>query len=170
MPDYKLLTQDNQPTALYELFGTNDELIVYHFMHAEEACFLCSFFVDQLQGAVSHLQPRVSLAVVTEADPDKIKHLVARKNWHNINFVSSIGSGFGEEFGVVFRQEAVRDQTTVYNYNRSWRMGTQAPGISVFKRDRDARKIFHTYSTYSAGLSSGVGCVFSLLDLTPSGM
>src|SRR5882757_5511431 len=47
----------NGKVTLAELFGNNDQLIVYHFMYApgwEEGCVGCSFLSDHIDGANLH--------------------------------------------------------------------------------------------------------------------
>ena len=51
------------------------------------------------------------------------------------------------------------------------RYGDHAPGISVFQRKPTGNggyEIFHTYSTFAAGLAD-FSTVFALLDITPEG-
>jgi predicted dithiol-disulfide oxidoreductase (DUF899 family) len=53
-----------------------------------------------------------------------------------------------------------------YNYGRTFSWGSQAPGLSVFRR-KDGQ-VYKTYATFSAGLAN-VSLVHSLLDLTSTG-
>jgi hypothetical protein len=55
----------------------------------------------------------------------------------------------------------------VYNYGRPKFPSEEAPGASVFYKDKTGG-IFHTYSTYARGLDILLG-TYNLLDLTPKG-
>lgn len=86
----------------------------------------------------------------------------------DITFLSAETNTFNEDLGVSFTQEQVDQKTTVYNYNRTFAYGTQAPGMSVFFKDKDTGKVYLTYSTFAAGLGS-VSLMHDLLDIVPSG-
>ena len=68
--------------------------------------------------------------------------------------------------GVHWSKEQVEKKECVYNYNRKWEWGGNAPGISVFRLENGS--VYHTYSTYAAGLSD-VSVLHAMLDVTPTG-
>jgi predicted dithiol-disulfide oxidoreductase (DUF899 family) len=80
------------PRLLADLFGTNSQLFVYHFMlppGAAEGCPGCSFLADHLEGAVVHLEHHdVSVVMVSRASLDDIRRYQQRMGW-NIRWVSS---------------------------------------------------------------------------------
>ena len=82
----------------------------------------------------------------------------ASKGWDNVPLFSASGSTFGEDLGVSFTAEQQAAKDMPYNFGRQWKWGTQGPGVSVFKKDKGA--IYHTYSTYSAGLGGQVSTHF----------
>jgi len=159
--------ESNAQVPFRKLFGDNNQLIVYHFMFDEsweKACQSCSFFVDGFDAVLPHLKPRASMVAVAHATAGKLKSLAEWKKWSNMPLYSSHNSSFNFDFQVSFAAEQP-DKT--YNFNRTWPYGKHAPGISVFQLREDG-KIYHTYSTFAAGLAE-FQTVFSLLDITPEG-
>jgi predicted dithiol-disulfide oxidoreductase (DUF899 family) len=137
-------------------------------------CSLCSFFIDQYVGALPHLRSKnISFAVAGKGGwQDMTTALKKKEGWTvgsepKFPIVSALNNNFNEAFGVSFPEgssPAERD----YNYGRTWQWGTEAPGLSVFRKDPASNKVHHTYSTFSAGLG-GLSIAHSLIDLTPSG-
>ena len=168
--DYRLDGSDG-PTTLSSLFGESDQLIVYHLMMSDTAkmpCPTCSFFIDGFQGGLDHLLPRSAFAVVAKASYATIQEGCSEKGWESIPMYSAKESLFGEDLGVSFTSEQEAANNKPYNYGRQWAWGPEGPGLSVFKKDSATGAIYHTYSTYAAGLG-GLSLVLSLLDLTPGG-
>jgi predicted dithiol-disulfide oxidoreductase (DUF899 family) len=170
--DYAFIGANGKST-LSALFGEHSQLIVYHMMMgagAKSGCKLCSFFIDQFMGGLPHLKPRATLAVVAKNDFANIKAWISEKkvDWDNNVFYSSSCSTFSEDLQVSFTPEQIANKTCTYNFNRTWNYGSEAPGISVFYKDAETGRIYHTYSTYAAGLGN-LGSVLGLLDLTPFG-
>jgi predicted dithiol-disulfide oxidoreductase (DUF899 family) len=159
--------------GLAELFGDSDQLIVYHLMmgaDAERPCSMCSFFIDQLTSVWPHMGGRAAFAVVAKAPASRLAEVAQAKGWTNV--YSTAGTSFNEEFGVSFTAEQLAStEGAPYNYGRTWKYGSEAPGLSVFKKDPDDGTVYHTYSTFAAGLatSPGLSLVHSLLDVTPTG-
>eukprot|EP00750_Incisomonas_marina_P005007 INCI13558.1.p1 GENE.INCI13558.1~~INCI13558.1.p1 ORF type:complete len:304 (-),score=57.75 INCI13558.1:92-916(-) len=150
-----------------ELFGDKNMLIVYHFMFDDawdRGCSACSFFCDGFNGTLAHLLPRASMCAVAQARPEKLAALAKTKGW-TMPFYSSNNSTFNQDFGVSFSPDTPPEER-VYNFNRTWQHGNHAPGMSVFQLRGD--RIFHTYSTFAAGLAD-FQTVFALLDITPEG-
>ena len=142
-------TTGGAPVPLAALFGEHSQLIIYHLMLGDEdkeACHLCSFFIDQYNGCLVHLQPRTALAVVADAQVPVIKAATAQKGW-NMPLFSAAGGSFGKDFGVS------ELQSNAYNYTGKWPYGPRAPGLSVFKKDEEGN-VFHT-------------CAFCTLNPTP---
>eukprot|EP00039_Didymoeca_costata_P023619 m.7701 g.7701 ORF g.7701 m.7701 type:complete len:235 (+) comp3758_c0_seq1:129-833(+) len=163
------LSGEEGPVKLSQLFreGT-DELFVFHMMMGEgweKPCSLCSCWMDQLNGALPHVLPRMSFAVVSKAPIESFAKAIREKKW-NVTGYSSGDSGFNEEFGVSFDKDQVEQGNAIYNYNRKWSYGTEAPGFSVFKK-KDG-KIYNTYNTYAAGMVP-VSPMHALLDMTVTG-
>ena len=156
--------------SLSDLFGSNSQLVVYHFMFGprwDEGCLGCSFLCDHLDGANLHLAHHdVSLVAVSRAPLDKLRQFKARMGW-KFPWVSSRGCDFNFDFGVSFRPDEISSGTAFYNYVSTNPVMEEMQGLSVFARDENQR-VYHTYSTYARGLDPLLGA-HHLLDLTPKG-
>jgi predicted dithiol-disulfide oxidoreductase (DUF899 family) len=167
--EYTFEGPDGEET-LTDLFDGRSQLIVYHFMfdpEAEwtEACKSCSFWADNFNPVIVHLNARdVSMVAVSRAQPEKIARYRERMGW-SFKWLSSFDSDFNYDFGVSFRPEE-RDRP-VYNF------GTIAPrmpdreGMSVFVKD-DTGAIFRTYSSYARGIDL-FNTAYNYLDAVPLG-
>jgi predicted dithiol-disulfide oxidoreductase (DUF899 family) len=164
---YKFDGPDGTET-LSDLFGDRSQLLIYHFMYGPdwtEGCPSCSFWADNYNGIVVHLQHRdVSLVAVSRAPLDKLEAYKRRIGW-NFKWVSSLGCDFNRDYHVSFTPE--EQKTAVYNYEPVGFGTSEAPGVSVFAKGADGR-IFHTYSCYARGLDTLNGA-YQLLDLVPKG-
>lgn len=156
--------------TLSQLFHGYRQLLVYHFMFGpewEQGCPSCSLWADNFNGLAVHLAQRdIRLVLVSRAP---LAHLVAyreRMGWQ-LEWVSSLGSTFNEDFDVSFGAAALAQGKVYYNYDLRSMGQEEAPGISVFYRD-DAGEIYHTYSSYGRGLDS-LNAAYQLIDRTPLG-
>lgn len=156
--------------TLAELFGGKSQLIVYHLMFGpdwQEACPSCSFLMDHTDGALVHLAQRdVSFAAVSRAPLAKIADFKKRMGW-KFNWVSSYGTDFNYDYHASFTPEQVAKGKVEYNFDLVEFPSAEAPGISVFYKDKDG-SIFHTYSAYARGAESIVN-TYNFLDLVPKG-
>jgi predicted dithiol-disulfide oxidoreductase (DUF899 family) len=160
----------NGRETLAELFAGNRQLIVYHLMFDpdwEEACSRCSFWADNFNGVLVHLNQRdVSLVAISRAPFAKLAAFQKRMGW-SFNWVSSFAGEFNRDYHVSFASEQIVEGEVVYNYRLMKNSMTERPGISVFYKDRDGT-IFHTYSCYARGLDM-LNVAYHYLDLTPKG-
>ena len=156
--------------TLAELFGERSQLIVYHFMFGpgwEEGCKSCSFLADHFDGSVVHLAHRdVTLLVVSHAPLAQIEAFKKRMGWR-FKWVSSYGCDFNFDYHVSFTKDEMAKGKVEYNYQMSTFPSEEAPGASVFYKDRNG-EVFHTYSSYARGLDMLLGA-YHFLDLTPKG-
>jgi predicted dithiol-disulfide oxidoreductase (DUF899 family) len=156
--------------SLADLFEGRSQLIVQHFMLGpgwEQGCKSCSFMADHFNPAVVHLKARdVSFAAISHAPLAEILPFKKRMGW-NINWVSSHGTGFNQDFHVSFTEEEIERGGVPYNYGRMDFPQTEAPGISVFARNA-AGEVFLSYSTFGRGVEV-VMTTYRLLDLVPKG-
>lgn len=164
--DY-LFQAETGKVALSDLFGDSGQLIIYHFMFAEDAregCKSCSFWADNFSATLPHLKARnTAFACVSIAPVEKLMAYRKRMNW-TFPWVSSHGTSFGEDFGVSF--PANGNHPEGYNYSGKPAQG-ELPGLSIFLRRQDGT-IAHSYSTFARGLEP-LNVTYALLDMTPQG-
>ena len=156
--------------SLAEIFDGRSQLIVYHFMFDpeddwDEACKSCSFWADNFNPIIVHLNARdVTMVAISRAQPEKIARYRERMGW-TFKWLSSFGSDFNYDFAVSFRPEDF--ESPVYNF------GTIAPGradregMSVFFKD-ESGVIFRTYSSYARGIDL-FNTAYNYLDVVPKG-
>ncbi len=163
-------TGPDGPLTLAELFGSHSQLIVYHFMFAEDAtagCPSCSLMTDTLNPTSAHLAARdVAVALVSRAPIGKLLAYRQRMGW-DISWVSSAGSDFNPDFQAC-TDNVQEDGRYMYNDElmSKYPLGEQ-PGLSVFAKNGQG-EIFHTYSTYARGLEPFM-TTYPLLDIVPKG-
>jgi predicted dithiol-disulfide oxidoreductase (DUF899 family) len=156
--------------TLNDLFAGKSQLVVYHLMFApdaEAACRGCSFWADNFNGTIAHLEQRdVTFVAISRAPLSKLRAFAARMGW-TFEWLSSADGDFNYDYQASYREEDVAAGTAVYNYERATDKMADKPGFSVFFKDEKAN-IFHTYSTYARGIDP-MNVVFQLLDLVPKG-
>lgn len=160
----------NGKETLLNLFEGRSQLIVYHFMYGPdwaEGCPSCSFWADNFNGVVIHLNHRdINLVAVSRARLDNLEAYKKRMEWR-FKWVSSCGSDFNRDFHVSFTSAEMKQGEMFYNFRVSTFPSEEAPGISVFYKDEQGN-VFHTYSCYSRGLDMLNGA-YHYMDLTPKG-
>ena len=155
--------------TLADLFDGRSQLIVYHFMFGpdwKEGCPSCSFNMDHTDPALVHLAQRdVSFAAISRAPIEKIEPFKKRMGW-KFNWVSSGSNDFNRDYHVSFTPEEAKGKVE-YNFEVTQFPSTEAPGISVFYKDKNG-DIFHTYSAYARGTESTLN-TYNYLDYVPKG-
>jgi predicted dithiol-disulfide oxidoreductase (DUF899 family) len=157
-------------TSLADLFDGRHQLIVYHFMFDpdwEAGCKSCSFWADNFNGIIVHLNQRdTSMVAISRAPFARIEAFKTRMGW-SFKWLSSSDSDFNFDFQVSFTPEQ-REKGEIYNnYQRRKSTMSELPGITVFYREDDGR-IFHTYSAYERGIDM-MNTAYHYIDLTPKG-
>jgi len=156
--------------TLAELFDGRSQLIVYHFMFApewEEGCKSCSFWADNFNGIVVHLNHRdVTFVAISRAPLAKLQRYAKRLGW-SFPWYSSGGSDFNFDYQVSFTPQQIAAGAAIYNYAPLRHTMSDLVGISVFAKD-EAGEVFHTYSTYARGVDMLNGA-YHYLDLVPKG-
>ena len=167
--DYRFHTPEGEQ-RLIDLFGANEQLLIYHFMLApgdEAGCIGCSFLLDHIDGVLVHLRHHgVSVVAVSRAPLEEIQRYRSRMGW-SIPWVSSHGSDFNYDFKVSFRHEDVAAGEVDYNFKRQAPWGEEASGLSAFIRD-ERGEVFHSYSSFGRG-GEALLPAYALLDMTPLG-
>ena len=156
--------------TLGQLFNNHSQLIVYHFMFGpdwEAGCKSCSFWADNFNGIVPHLNQRdVTFVAISHAPLAKLQAFAARLGW-SFKWLSSSGGDFNYDYNVSFTPEELACGSAIYNYAANKLNMPELPGISVFYKDADG-KVFHTYSCYARG-SDMLNTAYHYLDLVPKG-
>lgn len=159
----------NGKETLSDLFKDKSQLIVYHFMLAPEndaGCTGCSFIGDHHNGTDAHLEQRdTTWVAVSRAPYEKLAKYKERMGW-TWKWVSADRNSFPQDMNVYFKDPLTGDET--YNYSTTNFSSGDWPGLSVFYKDKDTGKIYHTYSTYARGLDVLIGTLKEL-DFTPKG-
>lgn len=169
--EYSFLGPNGQE-KLTDLFDGRSQLVIYHFMFGpdwEEGCPSCSFWADNFNGIIVHLNQRdVTMLAVSRAPLEKLEAYKARLGW-SFKWVSSLDSDFNFDFQASYSSEQSETDQVYYNfeYREAGEADSEHPGISVFYKD-DQGKIYHTYSTYARGLDM-TNNAYHYLDLVPKG-
>jgi len=158
------------PETLADLFAGRSQLVVKHFMFGpdwSEGCVGCSFEIDQISGALVHLEHHdVTHIAVARAPFAKLDAYRRRMGW-TMKFVSSYGNDFNYDFHVSFRPEELANGPVYYNYDMRRLGSDEMSGRSVFYREQDG-SIFHTYSSFARGGEINLNA-YAVLDVTPKG-
>jgi predicted dithiol-disulfide oxidoreductase (DUF899 family) len=148
---------------LSDLFRSGiDTLALYNFMYGpamQQACPMCTSFLDSLNGTAPHAAQRLNLAVVAKSPIGRIRDFARGRGWHNLRLLSSARNTYNRD------------------YHGETADGGQLPVLSLFAR-RDG-KIYHSYSTEMAFAPPEpaqnqrhidmMWPLWNLLDLTPEG-
>jgi len=156
--------------TLSDLFDGRSQLAIYHFMFGPDwtqGCHRCSFWADNFDGIDVHLAHRdTTFIAASNTALEKIEAYRTRMGW-SFTWVSSLGSGFNDDFNVSWTKEQLEAGEGRYNFGTGWPYFTEMQGLSVFVKLEDGR-IAHTYSTYARGIDVFNGA-YQILELTPKG-
>ncbi|MGA2697087.1 MAG: DUF899 family protein, partial [Terriglobales bacterium] len=83
------------------------------------------------------------------------------------SWASSNERDFNYDYQVSFTPEQIASGKVEYNYEMTQFPSAEAPGISVFYKDKDG-SIFHTYSAYARGSENTIN-TYNYLDFAPKG-
>jgi predicted dithiol-disulfide oxidoreductase (DUF899 family) len=169
----------NGRETLAQVFDGRSQLVVYHAMFnpdtagpnttwtVDAPCFSCSYWMDNFNGVVVHLNHRdITMVAVSRAPYPAIAAYRERMGW-GFPWLSSAGSDFNFDYRVSFTEDELASGQVDYNYRPTPFPMSEAPGASVFFKDGEGR-IFHTYSTYERGLDM-LNVAYHYMDLVPKG-
>ncbi len=160
----------NGKETLSDLFDGRSQLIVYHFMYGadwDEGCPSCSFWADNFNDIIVHLNARdVSMVAISTAPRSKLSAYQKRLGW-SFKWLSAAANSFNRDYHVSFTDEDLAKDGPNYNFGTKRFDGSEAPGMSVFFKDADGA-IFHTYSSYARGLDM-FNTAYHYLDAVPKG-
>lgn len=130
-------------TTLLDLFGDNNQLVVYQFMDVGPGnqCPGCTAFTRNVVNLAGLATNGVSWATISDMPIEQIAEITAREGW-TMPFVSSRGTTFLADNGVV--------------------------GFMLMVYLRDGDDIYRTYTTGSRGVDR-LMFLHNILDLTPYG-
>ena len=156
--------------TLSELFDGRSQLIVYHFMFDpswEAGCPSCSFWADNFNGIIAHLNQRdVTMVAVSRAPYSKLAAYHKRMGW-DFKWVSSYDTVFNLDYDVSFTPEELVKKEAFYNFGIQDPFSPEREGVTVFYKD-SAGKVFYTYSAYARGIDM-LNVAYHYLDLVPKG-
>lgn len=145
-------------TRLVDLFGDHETLFVYHLMYHpddDEACSMCSMWVDGFHGVAHHLAQHTSFVVVGKASLPRLRDWARQRGWAGVRILSSHDS--------TFNADVVAEHPD----------GAQRPMVSVFVREGE--RVRHFYSLPANFLDDAergfdvLSPVWNVLDLLPQG-
>jgi predicted dithiol-disulfide oxidoreductase (DUF899 family) len=160
----------NGRQSLADVFAGRSQLVVYHFMFGpdwEAGCKSCSFWADNFNGIVAHLNQRdVTFVAISRAPLAKLQAFAKRLGW-GFPWLSSGGSDFNYDLDVSYTPEQLAGGTAIHNYAKNDMSMSDLAGISVFFKNPRG-EVFHTYSCYARGLDM-MNTAYHYLDLVPKG-
>jgi predicted dithiol-disulfide oxidoreductase (DUF899 family) len=168
--DYAL-TSSKGTKSLADLFGSNSQLITYHFMFGpdwEQPCKSCSFWADSYNGLTPHLAAQdIAFVAVSSAPIDRLLPFKERMGW-DFEWVSSSGTDFNFDYDVGFGPDRPENLSKSYNFGAMQNPHLdEMHGTSVFAKDDDGT-VYHTYSMYGRGLDV-TNASYAYIDLPPNG-
>jgi predicted dithiol-disulfide oxidoreductase (DUF899 family) len=156
--------------TLMDLFEKRSQLVVYHFMFPpdwSEGCKHCSFWADNFNDVIIHLNHRdVTFVVISRAPMEKLQEFRKRMGW-SFKWLSSHDNDFNYDYGVSFTPQQLESGAKLFNYSSISPGMTDREGTSVFYKDEQGA-VFHTYSTYARGIDM-TNTAYHYIDLTPKG-
>ena len=160
----------NGKQTLSKLFEGRSQLVVYHFMFDpswDAACPHCSFWADNFNGIIVHLNQRdVTMIVVSRAPYRKLADYQKRMSW-DFKWFSCYDTDFNFDYNVSFTSEELVRKEAFYNFTIQDPHSSEREGVSIFYKDPVGR-IFHTYSAYARGIDI-LNTAYNYLDLVPKG-
>ena len=175
--DYSFAGPDGTET-LSNVFAGRGQLVIYHAMFnpatasehtswsRDAACLACSFWMDNFDRVVIHLNHRdITVAAVSHAPLSKIEAYRKRMGW-DFPWYSSVGSDFNFDYAVSFTTAQLNSGKAEYNYRVEPIGVSERPGVSVFIKEKGS--IYHTYSSYARGLDM-LNVAYHYMDLVPKG-
>lgn len=152
------LDEPVRTTRLSELFGNHDKLFVYHLMYHpddDEACPMCSMWVDGFHGVSHHLAQHMAFVVIGKAPLSKLRAWACRRGWDGLRILSSYGTTFNADLHAEQPNE------------------DQRPMVSVLVRDGGQVRHFYSFpANFIDNAERGIDLlspVWNVLDLLPTG-
>ena len=140
--------------SLSDLFAGRSQLLVYHFMFGpdwREGCPSCSFWADNFNNTIVHLNQRdVTMVAISKAPLEKLTAFQKRMGW-TFTWLSSFSNDFNRDYHVSFTPEELEKGEMYYNY-RIGKFGRELkpPDSACFIRMLRARSSIPTLAMGAA--------------------
>jgi predicted dithiol-disulfide oxidoreductase (DUF899 family) len=167
--------------TLGEMFDGRGQLAMYHAMFNPDTasehttwtkdapCMVCSYWMDNFERAVVHLNHRDVTMVASSMAPFAAFEAYRKRMGWTFPVYSARGSDFNFDYHVSFSPEQLKEGKGEYNYRIDPITPgfSEAPGLSVFTKGEDG-EIYHSYSAYARGLDL-LNATYNYLDVVPKG-
>src|ERR1700730_8879270 len=120
--------------SLPAIFAGRSQLVVYHFMFGpdwEAGCSHCSFWADNFNGIITHLNQRdTTMVAISRAPYSKLAEYQKRLGW-TFKWLSSENTSFNFDYHVSFTLEELEKKQAEYNYVQRDPGSSEHAGVSV---------------------------------------
>ena len=106
--DYVFMSEKGK-VRLAKLFERGGTLVAYSFMYGpkmEQACPMCTSFLDGLNGNAQHIAQRTSLVVIAKSPIARILEYARGRGWSNLRLLSSEGTSYNRDYHGENEQES----------------------------------------------------------------
>ena len=149
--------------TLSDLFAGKGQLLVYHFMFGpdwKEGCPSCSFWADNYNGIVVHLEARdVTLVAVSRAPLEKLE--AYKGAWAGAS--SGCPRSAATSTATITSPSRPRSRRRLLQLRGPGFGVSEAPGVSVFAKD-DAGAVYHTYPAIRAAWTRSTAPISSSIS------
>ena len=110
-----------------------------------EGCKSCSFWADNFNNTIVHLNQRdVTMVAISKAPLEKLTAFQKRMGW-TFKWLSSFGNDFNRDYHVSFTPEELEKGAMYYNYRIGKFGRDEAPGLSVFYKNAERDSVSHVF-------------------------
>ena len=153
---------ESGPLRMSQLFERGSTLVAYSFMYGpkmEQACPMCTSFLDGLNGNAQHIAQRTNLVVIAQSPLARIRDYARGRGWSNLRLLSSEMNSYNRD------------------YHGENAEGSQMPMMNVFVKRDGALCHFYGSEMLYAHEDKGQNArhndllwpLWNVLDLTPEG-
>ena len=162
VPEDYVFDSEAGKVKLSELFERGNTLVAYSFMYGpkmENACPMCTSFLDGLEGNAQHIAQRTNLVVIAKSPLERIVEYARGRGWRNLRLLSSAENSYNRD------------------YHGEDERGAQWPMLNVFRKS--GAKVRHFWGSELLDAKPAKGQnprhndlmwpLWNVLDLTPEG-
>ena len=146
---------------LSELFERGNTLVAYSFMYGpkmQQACPMCTSFLDGLNGNAQHIAQRTDVVVIAKSPLERVLEYARGRGWNNLRLLSSAGTSYNRD------------------YHGEDERGAQWPMLNVFIKDGVVRHFWGSELLFAKTAKGQnprhndlMWPLWNVLDLTPEG-